>query len=127
MKRKYLLSVAILGALSSLGYCGGCDYKDVAYKATLAQPGQSMYMLSSVSILYFMHQCVCICLLQFVSLPATNQACIEDPHVGHSCSIYHGGCSYPFHGISVCFDDQNSKWHNNTGLISLRESLHIYL
>ena len=33
MKGKLVLAIAILGVLFSLGYCAGCDYKNVPYKS----------------------------------------------------------------------------------------------
>ena len=87
-------------------------------KAALIQPGQSMYMLSNVSIYCIQIWHTLLPLIVILSFAicfitsASNRACIEDPHVAQSCSRNSGGCSYPFHGITVCYDDKYSKWHN---------------
>ena len=110
MKGKLVLAIAILGALFSLGYCAGCDYKNVAYQSNTGRTWTiNVYVKQCKYILYQLLIVILSSVICFITV-ATGRACIEDPHVAESCSRYGGGCSSPFHGISVCYDDKYSKW-----------------
>lgn len=119
MKGKAVFTLAIIGALFSLGYSGceaSCDYKSATYKSSAGTTWTVNVHVKQCK--YIFHAPTCTHFLLLIAIvssaicfitAATNQACIEYSYIQHSCSQDSGGCSYPFHGLSICFDEKYSK------------------
>ena len=112
MKAQVVLTLTVLGALFSMGYTGSCEYQVMSYQSNTGNSWTINAYFKDCKLFHPHCTKTPLYRVEWLLLHksiATAEFCLEDPHVQCGCSHYSGGCS-TFKGVTLCFDDETSKW-----------------